>query len=87
MTWREVLGLRELVRHALTAAVYGIVISIILVLLTFALGNQQSVAVKYQKAVACELAVPIGPDGRDPALVAECFTNEGLIPPEFVSGF
>lgn len=75
---------REAARHAFTALIYGVVITGLLIVATFALGNQQSKAVKYQKAIACELAVPISTEGRDPTLVAECFLSEGLAPPEFV---
>lgn len=60
----------------------AITLIILLMLLTFAFGNQQATATKYAKATACELAVPSDPiTGRNPALVAQCFTSVGLEPP------
>lgn len=47
--------------------------------------QQNSDAVAYQKAIACELAVPIGPTGRDQADVSKCFTDQGVEPPNFTS--
>lgn len=63
----------------------GIILMVLLVGATFLFGNQQQVAVNYAKAQACELAVPITSEGRDPGLVAKCFTDVGLQAPHFVT--
>jgi hypothetical protein len=74
-----------LAADSVRAAVYGLVIILLLIGATALLGTTSQEGVKYQKAIACELAVPSNPiTGRDPAVVAECFINEGLVPPRFV---
>jgi hypothetical protein len=57
-----------------------------LLLATIATGGieRESQAVRYQKATACILVVPIDENGRDASVVAECFTNEGLPVPASV---
>jgi hypothetical protein len=59
----------------------AVVFIVLLLILTFALGNQQQVATQYQRAIACELAVPVTNTGRDPAAVEKCFTDAGVLPP------
>lgn len=77
--------LRTLVRDSVRALVWGLVIIVLLVGATKALGDQQALGVRYQKAIACELAIPSSPTtGRNPVLVAECFSIQGLPAPEFV---
>lgn len=59
----------------------AVVLILLLMALTFALGNQQAVSAQYQRAIACELGLPSDPDtGRDPVLVDKCFTDAGLEP-------
>jgi hypothetical protein len=80
MRWQE-----RLVDGLIIGACQAVVLVLILLALTAALGNSQATAVQYQKATACVLAIPADPQtGRDPALVALCFQNEGLQPPVFV---
>ena len=69
----------------LQSVAFAVTLIILLLLASYALGGpqQQAQLVEYQKAVACELAVPIGPNGRDPHLVAKCFTDQGVQPPTF----
>ena len=80
MRWQE-----RVVDGLIIGACQAVVLIFLLLAVTAALGNSQAEGVKYQKATACELAIPSDPNtGRDPALVAVCFTNEGLSPPVFV---
>ena len=64
---------------------FAVVLILLLVLTTAATGGftKQNEAVQYQKAIACELAVPVTDMGRDPVLVAQCFTDQGVEPPSF----
>lgn len=56
---------------------------VLLVILTFALGNTQLQSLKVQKAIGCELGVP-APDGvRDQELLRKCWTSNDLEPPFF----
>lgn len=65
----------------------ALAIIVFLVIVTAATGGfaKQNAAVQYQKAIACELAVPIGPEGRDPVLVSKCFTDQGVEAPAFTT--
>jgi hypothetical protein len=82
MRWQE-----RVVDGLIIGAVQAVVLILLLLALTAALGNSQAEGVKYQKAVACELSIPADPvHGRDPELVALCFTSEGILPPQFVQG-
>lgn len=44
----------------------------------------QEQIVSLQKAIGCELGVPVSNGARDPVLLASCWTNEGLTPPTFL---
>lgn len=73
-------------RHAIAAFVYGLVILMMLMAATVILGNTQHETLKVQRSVACVLALPVNPDeGRDLAEVADCFYREGLEPPQAVT--
>jgi hypothetical protein len=75
----------KLGQDAVRATLYGVIILVLLIGASKITGDMQAEAVKYQKAVACELAIPSDPDtGRDPLLVSDCFVAEGLQPPRFV---
>jgi hypothetical protein len=66
----------------IVGATQAVVLILLLVVLTFAFGNQQQVAAQYQRAIACELSIPSDPHtGRDPGDVAKCFIDAGLEPP------
>lgn len=67
------------------SVVYAVVLIALLIVATAATGGfaRESEAVKYQRAIACELAVPVTDSGRDPALVSYCFTVQGLPAPTF----
>lgn len=82
MKWRE-----AVLDGLIIGAVQAVVLVLLLLAVTAALGNSQAEGVRYQKAVACELAIPSDPEtGRDPSAVALCFQTEGLQPPQFVEG-
>jgi len=89
---RKRYSFREAVLDGLViGAVQAVVLVLILIGVTFALGNKQQKAneesVRYQSAIACELAVPSDPKtGRDPDKVAQCFLVQGLPAPTFVFG-
>lgn len=74
-----------LLRHAIAALVYGVIILMLLMGATQVLGNTQQETLKVQRSVACVLALPVNPDeGRDLEDVADCFYREGLEPPQAV---
>ena len=74
--------LETLWRDCIRAFVYGLVVILMLVGATKLLGDQQAQSVKYLKAIACELALPL--EARTPDNVAQCFRAEGLSPPAAV---
>ena len=60
----------------------AVILLVMLLALTFALGNASAEAVKVQKAIACELALPASAEGgRSEPLVVKCFVDQGLTPP------
>jgi len=74
-----------IINGLIIGVVQAVVLILLLLAVTAALGNQQTVGAKYQQATACELAIPSDPQkGRDPVLVAQCFLNLGLPAPDFV---
>jgi hypothetical protein len=75
----------SLVDGVIIGATQAVVLVLILVSLTFALGNQQAQQEHYQAATACELAIPVTSHGRDPKLVEKCFSDQGLTAPVLVT--
>jgi hypothetical protein len=74
-----------LIEGLILGACQAVILVLLLLALTAALGNSQATQVKYSQATACELAIPATDKGRDPRLVSECFLKVGLAPPDFVN--
>lgn len=76
-----------------TLATALVVTIIIIIIVSIAFHGQtqqtnrdQDLTVAYARATACELALPSNPaTGRDPDLVARCFTDAGLPAPSIVA--
>jgi hypothetical protein len=84
----ELMNKAQTVRSIKDGIIIGTTMAVVFVALaltlTLAMGNTQATQVKYSRATACELAIPVTSHGRDPALVSECFVQQGLPAPDFV---
>lgn len=70
-------------KHAIAAFVYGLIILMLLIGATQLLGNTQATSLKYLKAIACELGIPVVNGARPPELLVQCWRDEGLRPPTY----
>lgn len=83
-------GWRGWLRGAAKLLLYATVTGIVTLILAYALSagqNRDAINLlrdvrNSSRATACVLALPVTEQGRDPALVGECFAANGIAPPD-----